>query len=141
DARKQLVDAGWKESGGSWIPKGAKEPVVVELLSPEQTANPTAYATAGAVVDAWHALGLAVRLVPLPATELLGDRLAHGAFQAAVVPLAIGLDPDLYPLLAASQTRTGGSSISGLQDPDLDRLLVAARTPVDVEARAAAYGD
>ena len=141
DARKQLVDAGWKESGGSWIPKGAKEPVVVELLSPEQAANPVAYATAAAVVDAWHALGLAVRLVPLPAPELLGDRLAHGEFQAAVVPLAIGLDPDLYPLLAASQTRTGGSNISGLQDPDLDRLLVAARTPVDVEARAAAYGD
>ncbi len=141
DARKQLVDAGWKESGGSWIPKGATEPLVLQLLCPEEPANPVAYATAAAVVNAWHALGLAVRLVPLPATELLGDRLAHGAFQAAVVPLAIGLDPDLYPLLAASQTRTGGSNISGLQDPDLDSLLVAARTPIDIEARAAAYSD
>jgi peptide/nickel transport system substrate-binding protein len=140
DARKQLVAAGWRESGGSWIPKGATQPVVLELLCPEEAANPVAYSTAAAVVEGWHALGLAVRLVPLPATELLGDRLAHGAFQAAVVPLAIGLDPDLYPLLAASQTRTGGSNVSGLQDPDLDRLLVAARTPVDVEARAAAYG-
>jgi ABC-type transport system substrate-binding protein len=86
-------------------------------------------------------IGLAARLVPLPSTELLGDRLAHGTFQAAVLPLAIGLDPDVYPLLAASQTRTGGSNISGLQDPELDKLLVAARTPVDVEERTAAYGD
>jgi len=140
-ARQALLDAGWRQSGGSWIPKGATEPLVLELLSPEESANPVAYATAAKVVDAWHALGLAVRQVPLPATELLGDRIAHGAFQAAVVPLAIGLDPDLYPLLAASQTRTGGSNISGLQDPDLDNLLVAARTPVDVEARSAAYGD
>jgi len=138
-ARTALVGAGWKESGGSWIPKGATEPLVLELLSPEEAANPVAYATAAKVVDAWHALGLAVRLVPLPSTDLLGDRLAHGRFQAAVVPLAIGLDPDVYPLLAASQTRTGGSNIAGLQDPELDELLVAARTPVEVEERTAAY--
>ena len=77
--------------------------------------------------------------MPLPAAELLGDRLARGEFQVAVLPFAIGLDPDLYPLLAASQTRTGGSNVVGLQDPDLDKLLVAARTPVDEAARIAAY--
>jgi peptide/nickel transport system substrate-binding protein len=141
DARQRLVDVGWKESGGSWIPKGASEPLVIELLCPEQAANPVAYGVAAEVEAAWHALGLAVRLVPLPAAELLGNRLGRGDFQVAVVPLAIGLDPDVYPLLAASQTRTGGSNIVGLQDPDLDKLLVAARTPVDVDARAAAYSE
>ena len=129
-ARKDLTAAGWKQSGNSWIPKGAKDPLVIELLSPEQLANPVAYAAADAVMDAWHAIGLAVRHVPLPAAELLGDRLARGEFQVAVLPFAIGLDPDVYPLLAASQTRTGGSNVIGLQDPDLDQLLVAARTPV-----------
>jgi len=138
-ARAALTAAGWRESGGSWIPTGATEPLVFELLSPEEAANPVAYAVAAKVVEAWQAVGLAVRQVPLPSTELLGDRLGKGSFQAAVVPLAIGLDPDVYPLLAASQTRTGGSNVSGLQDPELDKLLVAARTPVDVEARTAAY--
>jgi peptide/nickel transport system substrate-binding protein len=141
DARKRLADAGWKVSGGSWIPKGATEPLVIELLCPEQTANPVAYDVATEVEAAWHALGLAVRLVPLPSAELLGNRLGPGEFQVAVVPLAIGLDPDVYPLLAASQTRTGGSNVAGLQDPDLDKLLVAARTPVDLDQRAAAYGE
>ena len=56
-----------------------------------------------------------------------------------MVPLAIGLDPDVYPLLAASQTRSGGSNVIGLQDPELDPLLVAARTPVDAAARTTAY--
>ena len=32
--------------------------------------------------------------------------------------MTIGLDPDLYPLLASSQTPQGGSNIIGLQDPD-----------------------
>jgi peptide/nickel transport system substrate-binding protein len=140
-ARKALTVAGWKESGGSWIPKGATDPLVIELLCPEESANPVAYAAATQMVAAWHAIGLAVRLVPLPSAELLGNRIAKRDFQVAVLPLAIGLDPDVYPLLAASQTRTGGSNIAGLQDPDLDKLLVAARTPVDVEARAGAYGD
>ncbi len=141
DARKQLVDAGWKVSGGSWIPKGATEPLVIELLCPEQTANPVAYGVATEVMAAWHELGLAARLLSLPSAELLGNRLGRGEFQVAVVPLAIGLDPDVYSLLAASQTRTGGSNVAGLQDPDLDRLLVAARTPVDADARAAAYSE
>lgn len=138
-ARKRLADAGWRVSEGSWIPKGATKPLVIELLSPEESANPIAYATAAAVRDAWHAIGLAVRQVPLPAAELIGDRIGRGDFQVAVIPLAIGLDPDVYPLLAASQTRTGGSNVVGLQDLDLDKLLVAARTPVEQAARIAAY--
>jgi ABC-type transport system substrate-binding protein len=138
-ARKGLTAAGWKQSGNSWIPKGAKDPLVLELYSPEEIANPVAYATAADVVAAWQAIGLAVRQVPLPAAELIDTHLGQGDFDVAVVPFAIGLDPDVYPLLAASQTRAGGSNVIGLQDPDLDKLLVAARTPVDLATRIASY--
>lgn len=138
-ARKSLVAAGWKVSGDSWIPKGGKDPLILDLYSPEEIANPVAYATAAAVVSAWHAIGLAVRQVPLPAAELIDDHLGQGDYDVAVVPFAIGLDPDVYPLLAASQTRAGGSNVIGLQDPDLDKLLVAARTPVDPITRIANY--
>jgi peptide/nickel transport system substrate-binding protein len=138
-ARKALTSAGWKESSGSWVPKDAKDPLVLQVYSPEETANPLAYRVASDVVDAWHAIGLAVRQVPLPAAELIDDHLGQGDFDVAVVPFAIGLDPDVYPLLAASQTRAGGSNVIGLQDPDLDKLLVAARTPVDDATRLASY--
>lgn len=138
-ARKALTDAGWKTSDAGWIPKGETDALVIELLSPEELANPVAYGIAAAMVEAWRGIGLAVRHVPLPASELIGDRLTRGEFQVAVLPFAIGLDPDVYPLLAASQTRTGGSNVIGLQDPDLDKLLVAARTPTADDARIAAY--
>ena len=114
-------------------------PIAIDVLCPEELANPVAYAVAQAVVDAWHGIGLSARLVPLPAAELLGDRLTRGDYAVSVLPFAIGLDPDVYPLLAASQTRTGGSNVIGLQDPDLDKLLVAARSPIDDIERAAAY--
>jgi peptide/nickel transport system substrate-binding protein len=138
-ATKLLEDADWTKGDVSWTPKDAKEPLVIELLSPEEPANPIAYGVAAHVVDAWQSIGLAVRHVPLPASELLGDRLAQGEFQVAVIPLAIGLDPDLYPLLASSQTRTGGSNVIGLQDPALDELLLDARAPVVEADREAAY--
>lgn len=138
-ARDALAEAGWTETGGSWQPKGATEPLTVDILSPEEASNPVAYAFASGVAEAWRAIGLSVRQVPLPASELIGERLATGAFQVAVLPLALGLDPDLYPLLAASQTRSGGSNVSGLQDPELDKLLEAARSALDAEERATAY--
>jgi peptide/nickel transport system substrate-binding protein len=138
-ATAALVKAGWKQAGASWTPKGASAPITIEVLCPEEAANPVAYAVAQAVVTGWRAIGLDVQLTPLSAAELLGDRLKPGGFTAAVLPLAIGLDPDLYPLLASSQTRTGGSNVSGLQDPSLDKLLSAARAPGTDAARSAAW--
>jgi ABC-type oligopeptide transport system substrate-binding subunit len=75
----------------------------------------------------------------LPPGEFASERLAKGAYQVAVADIAIGLDPDLYPLLASSQTLTGGSNVMGIQDPALDQLLAKARAPGTPEARQAAY--
>ena len=138
-AKAALVAAGWTQAVGGWTPKGAKSPVSIEVLSPDDSANPVAFAAAQTVVNGWQAIGLDAQLTPLPAAQLLGDRLKPGGFEAAVLPLAIGLDPDLYPLLASSQTRTGGSNVSGLQDPSLDKLLAGARAPGTDAARLAAW--
>jgi peptide/nickel transport system substrate-binding protein len=138
-ARAALTAAGWKRSGASWIPKGSKGAIALSVLSPDVDANPVAFAIADAVALDWRAIGLNATHVTLPPTTSLGDRLRTGVFQAAVVPLVIGLDPDLYPLLASSQTRTGGANVSGLQDQGLDKLLAAARAPSTVAKQAAAY--
>ena len=138
-ARAALVAAGWKEAAGGWIPKGARQPLTIELLSPEESANPASYAVAAAVARNWRGIGLTVTQTPLPGAALVGDRLRAGEFEAAVVGTGIGLDPDLYPLLASTQVTSGGSNFAGLQDPALDRLLVTARAPGTDAARKAAY--
>ena len=139
DAKKALKTAGWEQKDDGWHLGNAKKPIAIELLSPEQTANPAAFAAAEAVTADWKALGLAVTHVGLPTSEFVNDRLASGAFAAAVTDVTVGLDPDLYPLLASSQTRTGGSNIAGVQDPALDKLLTKARAPGSSEERKAAY--
>ncbi len=138
-ARAALVKAGWTSGRDGWhLPKSIT-PVSFELLSPNQASNPGAFAAAAAVARDWRALGLIVTHVPLPPGEFVTGRLKTGHFSAAVGDVTVGLDPDLYPLLASSQTVTGGSNVIGLQDPALDALLVAARGSGSEESRRAAY--
>jgi peptide/nickel transport system substrate-binding protein len=138
-AAKVLETADWTKKDDGWYPPKAKEPLAIEVLSPTMGTNPGLYAAAEQVVADWTALGLTATHVPLPPGEFVNERLVTGDFQVAVVDLSIGLDPDLYPLLASSQTLTGGSNIIGLQDPGLDALLAKARAPGTEAERMAAY--
>jgi peptide/nickel transport system substrate-binding protein len=138
-ATAALEAAGWTRAADGWQAKGSSETIVTELLSAESEANPIAFEMAAAVVADWQRLGLAVTHVPLPPGELMSTRLRAADFDAVLLSMNMGLDPDLYPLLASTQTTTTGSNISGVQDVALDKLLVAARGPGTIEARKAAY--
>ena len=138
-ATDALKAAKWTRKGGQWYLPDAKDPVSIQLLSPTIGANPGLFAAAAAVAADWTAIGLTVEHVALPPGQFVTDHLATGDFQVAVVDVIVGLDPDLYPLLASSQTLTGGSNIAGLQDRALDELLLKARAPGTTEERKAAY--
>jgi ABC-type transport system substrate-binding protein len=113
----------------------------IRLLCPEAGSGATGCAVAESVAADWRAIGLAVEVVPLSPSDLVTGHLRTGDFDAAVLDIALGLDPDLYPLLASSQTIAGGSNVSGLQDPKLDKLLTAARTPGTSDASGSAWRD
>jgi peptide/nickel transport system substrate-binding protein len=138
-AQKALKAAGWTKVANAWRRPKFKKPFTFDLLSPDAASNPAAFAAAEAVARDWKRIGLQVTHVALPPAEFVTDRLAKGTFTVAVADVTVGLDPDLYPLLASSQTLTGGSNVIGLQDPALDKLLVAARKPETTATRAAAY--
>ncbi len=138
-AQKALKAAGWTKVANEWRRPDFAKPFTFELLSPDAASNPAVWAAAEAVARDWKRIGLQVTHVALPPGEFVSGRLAKGTFVAAVADVTIGLDPDLYPLLASSQTLSGGSNVIGLQDPALDKLLVAARKPGPVADRVAAY--
>jgi peptide/nickel transport system substrate-binding protein len=138
-AKAALKKAGWTQAADGWHLPSAKTPIAIELLSPDEESNPAAFASAVAVAGDWTGIGLNVTHVPLPPAAFVGDRIAKGDFAVAVADVTIGLDPDVYPLLASSQTVSDGSNVIGIQDPALDRLLVAARGPGSMDAREAAY--
>ena len=133
-----LTGAGWKKTNGAWVAPATKVPYKLEIISVPAEANSTLAAAAAYVRDAWTALGFQVDLVTVP-TDELASRLRAGTFTAAVVDIAMGLEPDLYPLLASTQVRSTGSNLSGYQDPTLDPLLEAARTPAAPDVRLAQW--
>lgn len=136
--RKALLAAGWTIKDDGWYLPKATKPLAMEVLSPDQKSNHSAWASAAQVAQDWRRLGFEVTHIGLPAGEFV-DRLSKGLYQVAVTDVTIGLDPDLYPLLASTQTVTGASNIIGVQDPILDGLLTAARAPGTMEARITAY--
>jgi peptide/nickel transport system substrate-binding protein len=138
-AAKSLTAAGWTKAKDGWRRGKAADPYELELLVPDRSANPVLFSIGAQVAADWKALGFRVQVVEIDPATLAADRLRTGDFTAAVVSIAIGHDPDLYPILASSQTRTGGANLFGLQDPVLDDLLEAARKPAPEAARIAAF--
>ncbi|MFL5727166.1 MAG: ABC transporter substrate-binding protein [Chloroflexota bacterium] len=138
-ARAALKKAGWKSVDGQWRPPGATKPYTLDILSPGAGMNPALHAVAEQVAAAWSEIGLASRVVEADQATPMAERLQKGEFAAAVADISIGHDPDLYPLLASSQTQKGGLNVAGVQDLTLDGLLAAARQPGTDEARKAAY--
>ena len=138
-AAAALRAAGWTLASDGWHLPKVKTPIDIELISPDRASNPVAFDTAQAVAHDWAAIAIGVHHVALAPGAFANDRLATGKFSAAVGDVTVGLDPDLYPLLASSQTVKGASNIIGLQDPTLDALLVAARKPGPMADRIAAY--
>jgi ABC-type transport system substrate-binding protein len=139
DAATALKAAGWtRKAGGSWVAPGQTQPYKLEILSVPAASNPRLAAVAAYVRDAWKAAGFDARLTPTKASDI-ATALRAGSFTAAVVDIAEGMEPDLYPLYASSQVRASGTNLSGYQDPSLDPLLVKARQPGTPEQRAAAW--
>ncbi len=140
-ATKALRDAGWKKVGGAWQASGAKDPLRIEVVTVEAEANPQLYAAAERVVAAWKDLGIRATLKAFPPVEFVEGQLRSGDFDAAIVEMDLGLDPDLTALLDSSQAARGGSNISGYQSAKMDGLLAAARTATDTKVRAAKFAE
>jgi peptide/nickel transport system substrate-binding protein len=138
-ARRLLRQVGWKPANGTWKTVSGKKTVTFELLGPDADTNQATYAAVASIVKDWRSLGLKVTQVGLTPAELVGDRIQTGNFEAVAVDINVGLDPDLYPILASTQTRSGGLNVAGLQDQNLDKLLAAARKPASKTKRVAAY--
>ncbi|HEV7810886.1 MAG TPA: peptide ABC transporter substrate-binding protein, partial [Candidatus Limnocylindrales bacterium] len=118
-ALRGLTAAGWRTIPGGIARTGTDRPVAFELLSPEVATNASTFSAAAQIAGDWQALGLNVTHTPLPASELFAKRLRQGNFFAAVVDVNVGLDPDLYPLLASTQATSLGLNLAGLQEPAL----------------------
>jgi peptide/nickel transport system substrate-binding protein len=140
-AAKLLKDAGWTRlRSGGWAAPGSSKQYALTILAPPVELAPRLVEGARLVAADWVSLGIKASVEEVDFRELV-ERLHGGDFGAAIVDVAIGQDPDLYPLLASSQVVSDGLNASGVQDAKLDKLLVAARRASDEDARKRAYSE
>ncbi len=130
-AGRRLVEEG--RQVGRARRQGRLQARAPHACSPE--ANPRLASVAAFVRDSWTGVRVRRPTWSRSRPRTSRRRLRSGDFTAAVVDIAEGLEPDLYPLLATSQVRASGSNLAGYQDPALDPLLEAARKPGTPEER------
>ncbi len=132
DARTMLDAADWIDHDGDGIrDKGG----VVLRFSIATSDEPARLAAAGQIADDLRAIGIAVEVRPVPFGELV-DRVARQRdFDALLVGITVGNDPDPYPFFHSSQVGDPGDNFSGYSTLATDRLLEQARRTVDQSKR------
>ncbi len=91
------------------------------------------------IASQWGKLGVRVDVQPRPASQFVEGVLLPRQFQAALVVVDSGPDPDPYPLWHSTQTTGNGRNLAGFSDAKADQLMENGRQSVSTADRAADY--
>lgn len=137
-AAKALLDAAdWKDHDGDGVRDKGGVALRVTLATSDE---PARVAAAQQIQADLAVVGIAVTVRTYPFGELV-DRVARQRdFDALLVGITVGNDPDPYPFFHSSQVNDPGDDFSGYSTLALDRLLEQARRTVDQAKRRELLG-
>lgn len=101
--------------------------------------DPVQVALAEELARQWRSLGIQVELQVSGASVFVEGILLPREFDAALVTVDPGPDPDPYPLWHSSQAFGNGRNLSSFSDLEVDRLLENGRQTTSDGERADAY--
>lgn len=134
-AASALERAGWARGRDGVRRKGEQR-----LAFTLSTSNdPQQLAIAENVALQWQAIGASVRVEPLDATTYIEQQLLPRKFEAALVEIDAGPDPDPYPFWHTSQIAEPGRNLSSYSNPRVDDALERARQTTDTQRRKELY--
>lgn len=124
DATKMLDDADWKDHDGD----GIRDKGGVKLAFAITTSNePSRVAAALQIADDLKQIGIRATLQAAPFNELVGQVVRDRAYDALLLGITGGGDPDPYALFHSSEIANPGDNFSGYFTLPLDRALEASR--------------
>lgn len=131
-ARALLAEAGFEDRNGDGIIEGPDgRPFEFELTffqDSEDTRRMVLF-----LRDLYARAGIVMRPRPTEWSVML-DNLRRKDFDAITLGWTSGVEIDIFQMFHSSQTLEGGDNFIGYRNPELDRLIDAARAEVD-EAR------
>ncbi|MDP9245217.1 MAG: peptide ABC transporter substrate-binding protein, partial [Chloroflexota bacterium] len=132
EAKALLDGAGWIDHDGDGIRDKAGVVLTFSLATSDE---PPRLAAARQIADDLANVGVKVEVRAVPFAELV-DRVARQRdFDALLVTITVGNDPDPYPFFHSSQINDPGDDFSGYSTLPTDRLLEQARRTVDQAKR------
>ncbi len=120
-ATRLLTRIGWADHNGDGVLEREGRALAFTLLTSNE---PTKIEVARLVSQQWQQLGISVT-VEIVATGL-SERLSQHTFQAALVEVTLGEDPDPYPMWHSTQFE-GGQNYGGWNNRRASVLLEKAR--------------
>lgn len=135
DLAADLLDAdGWRLTDGRRERDG--EPLRFSLAASD---DPTQLAVAQELARQWAKVGVRVDVQQSGASQFVQGVLVPRAFQAALVSVDTGPDPDPYPLWHSSQAFGDGRNLASFSNADADRLIENGRLTSSPAQRAVDY--
>ena len=132
DARALLDAAGWTDHDGD----GVRDKDGVKLSFAISTSDePSRVSAALEIIDDLKQIGVAADLRAIPFNELVETVVRDRTYDALLVGLSGGGDPDPYPLFHSSEITDPGHNFSGYFTLPLDRALENSRRATDQSKR------
>lgn len=135
ESARGLESAGWSRGRDGVRVKGN-----VRLSFTLSTSNEVhRVAIAENVATQLRAVGADVTIQPLDAATFIDEHLLRRRFEAALVEIDPGADPDPYPFWHSSQVVSPGRNLANFADPRFDDALERARQTTNVAVRTELY--
>lgn len=136
DASTDLERSGYFRGADGVRANAAGQRLVFTLLTTDDAFR---MRIADEIARQWRFIGVDATVEAVPPDVFLEQRLASREFEAALVLIDAGPDPDAYPLWHSSQANPPGLNFSGYRDARLDDALERARQTTDIERRRDLY--
>lgn len=134
-AASALEVAGWQRGRDGIRRKGD-----VRFAFTISTSNdPRRVALAEDIARQWRAIGAAVEVQALAEDTYLEEHVLARQFEAALVEIDSGPDPDPYPFWHSTQIAEPGRNLASFSEATMDNVLERARQTTDVERRRELY--
>jgi peptide/nickel transport system substrate-binding protein len=135
-AKGLLTTAGWLDSNGDGIVDRGGKPLKVELVLMSGNAATLQF---GQMLQAEvKKVGVQLDLAVLDFPTAI-QRIMRGDYEAAYFSFDLDADPDPFAILHSSQFPPRGQNLVYYRNPEVDRLLVQARSEMDRSKRRDLY--
>lgn len=136
-ARELLAAAGWQQRPGAVFLEKNGRPFQFTILTNQ--GNGERLKTAQIIQQRLKSIGVDVKIRVLEWASFLNQFIDTGNFEAVLLGWTIPPDPDNYDIWHSSKTGPKELNFIGFKNPQVDQLLVRARTTFDQKERQRCY--